>query len=205
LREIGFARNNKYSLFLSQPETKMLTPNFNPFPVLTTERLVLRQFTPDDIPSILALRFDEKVAEYLIRPMLHNEEETGAYINKMNAGIANNEFIIWGITLKGIDKVIGSICLWNFEKQHFRGEVGYEMQVQYWGKGIMREALSAIIQYGFNTLHMHTVAAIVSPGNAASIRLLERAGFVKEAHFRENIFHKGKFIDSVVYTLLNKN
>lgn len=181
----------------------MLNINFNPFPVITTERLVLRQFTLADIPGILRLRSEDKVSKYITRPNLNNEEDTTAYINKMNTGIANNESVIWGITMKGVDKVMGSICLWHILKEDYRAEVGYEMHPDYWGKGIMQEASAAIINYGFSTMGLHSIEAIVNPDNAASIKLLERNRFVKEAHFKENYFYKGEFRDTAVYSLLN--
>jgi [ribosomal protein S5]-alanine N-acetyltransferase len=182
----------------------MLTLQFSPFPVLITERLILRQFALRDVPEILRLRSSAKVAKYLLRPDLHNEEETIAYINKMNGFIERNESIIWGITRKEEDKVMGSICLWNFKSADFHGEVGYEMHEDYWGKGIMSEAMKVVVQYGFNTMKMHTIQALIAPENAGSINVVTKAGFVKEAHFKENIFHNGEFKDTAIYTLLNR-
>ena len=180
----------------------MLTLNFNPFPVLTTERLVLRQFTKDDLPEIYKLRTDARVSKYITRPDFKTMEDAEAYIAKMTNIISNNESVIWGITAKGEDKVMGSICLWHFRKEDYRAEVGYEMRPEFWGKGIMNEAMAAILKYGFNTLKLHSVEAIVNPDNMQSIRVLEKNNFVKEAHFKENYFHEGKFKDTVIYSLL---
>jgi ribosomal-protein-alanine N-acetyltransferase len=181
----------------------MLELNFNPFPILTTERLVLRQFTKEDLPEIFKLRTDARVSKYITRPDFKSMEDAEVYIAKMTNLISNNESIIWGITKKGEDKVMGSICLWHFRKEDYRAEVGYEMRPEFWGKGIMSEAMVAIVDYGFNTLKLHSIEAIINPDNAATIKLLTRNKFVKEAHFKEHYFHNGEFRDTGVYTLLN--
>ena len=74
---------------------------------------------------------------------------------------------------------------------------------EYHGKGIVSEVVGLLIDYGFNQMNLHSVEAIIVPGNTASARVLEKNGFIKEAHFIENEFYDGQFIDSVVYSLLN--
>jgi ribosomal-protein-alanine N-acetyltransferase len=181
----------------------MLELNFNPFPNLTTERLVLRQFTKEDLPEIFKLRTDPRISKYIARPDFKTIEDAEAYITKMANFISNNESIIWGITKKGEDKVMGSICLWHFRKEDYRAEVGYEMRPEFWGKGIMNESLNAAIGYGFNTLKLHSIEALVNPNNAASIKVLTRNNFVKEGHLKESYFHNGVFGDTGIYSLLN--
>lgn len=181
----------------------MLTPNFTPFPTITTERLALRQLTMEDVNDLYKLRADEQVGKYIVRAPYQTGDEAIAFITKTETSIPNNEWIIWGITLKGENKVIGTICIWNLKKEHYRAEVGYELHPDYWRKGIIQEALTAIIDYGFKIMKLHTIEAIINPNNEASYRLLEKNRFVKEAHFKENYYHKGEFRDTAIYTLLN--
>ncbi|HTA28013.1 MAG TPA: GNAT family N-acetyltransferase [Bacteroidia bacterium] len=183
----------------------MLTPNFTPFPVITTERLVLRQMTKDDANDLFRIRSDKRVNEYLVRIPSQSVDDVIAFITKLDISISNNESIIWGITLKDENKVIGTICIWNLKKEHDRAEVGYELYPDYWRKGIMQEALSAILDYGFNVMKLHSIAAIIDPFNEGSYSLLEKNRFVKEAHFKEDYFHHGKFQDTVIYSLLSPN
>ncbi len=82
--------------------------------------------------------------------------------------------------------------------------VGYELHPDFWNRGIMQESLVAIINYGFQDMKLHSIEAVINPDNAATIKLLERNHFVKEAHFKENFFHKNSFQDTVIYSLLNK-
>ena len=66
----------------------------------------------------------------------------------------------------------------------------------------MAESLNTLIPFGFNNLKVHSIEANVNPQNSKSIQLLEKAGFKKEAYFRVNYLFNGKFIDSVIYALL---
>lgn len=180
----------------------MLTLNFNPFPVLSTERLLLRNVEQKDVREVFFLRSDEKVLEYLDRPKARSMEEAYAWIQKISEIQNNNEGINWAITMKDAETLIGTICFWNITKEHYRAEIGYSLHPQWQGKGIMQEAMNEVITYGFQNMKLHSIEANVNPKNASSIRLLERNNFVKEAHFRENYYYNGKFLDSAIYSLL---
>jgi ribosomal-protein-alanine N-acetyltransferase len=69
----------------------------------------------------------------------------------------------------------------------------------------MNEAMTAVINYGFDDLKLHSIEANVNPGNASSIRLLERSGFIREAYHRENYYYNGHFLDSAIYSLVNSS
>jgi ribosomal-protein-alanine N-acetyltransferase len=116
--------------------------------------------------------------------------------------LQKNEGITWGIALKNHNVLIGTIGYWKIVKEHYRAEIGYLLHPEYQGKGLMQEAMSAVIDYGFNTMQLHSLEANVNPGNADSIKLLEKNNFLREAWFRENYFYNGKFIDSFIYSLL---
>jgi RimJ/RimL family protein N-acetyltransferase len=109
---------------------------------------------------------------------------------------------LYGVFVSKTNKVIGTICLWNISLKNHRGEIGYELQADYWGKGITNEAIKIVLDYGFNTLKLHSIEGVVDPNNAASIKLLEKNGFVREGYFKENYFHNGGFLDSAVYSLV---
>ena len=181
----------------------MLALNFQPFPELVTEKLSFRQLLPGDAKELFQLRSDEKVNRFLTRNPSRTIEEAGAFINKINRAIKNNESIYWGITLKTDNKLIGTICLWNIQPENYRAEIGYELNPDYWGKGIMKEAIPKIIEYAFETMKLHSIEADVDPGNSQSVILLEKNGFIKEGHFRESTYFNGKFSDRAVYSLVN--
>ena len=180
----------------------MLELNFNPFPQLTTERLVLTQMSIDDANEMFFLRSDESVMKYIDRPRAKSVEEAVQFIQMINTGLANNEYINWAITLKNDPRLIGNVCFWRIQKEHYRAEIGYTLHPDWHGKGIMQEAIIAVLDYGFKIMGLHSVEANVNPENIASIKSLERTGFVREAYFKENYYYDGKFLDSAIYSLI---
>lgn len=173
-----------------------------PFPELETARLLLRQLRDSDAPEVLFLRSDERVMRYIQRPPAQTIGEALEWIRRINQSVATGESCLWGLSLKPDERIIGTITLWNIEKEHYRAEIGYVLHPDYWGKRIMQEALTAVADFGFTNLNLHSIEGQVDPHNAASIRLMERNGFVREAYFRENFFFEGRFLDTAVYSLL---
>jgi [ribosomal protein S5]-alanine N-acetyltransferase len=182
----------------------MLTINFSPFPILETERLILRRVLPSDVKEMFELRSNPETMKYIPRPLLTNHEEALAHIQMMEDKIETNEGINWAITLKGDDKMLGVIGHYRIKPEHYRAEVGYMILPEYHGKGITTEAVQCVVDYGFNTMQLHSIEGVIDPENGASEKVLQKCGFVKEAHFKENEFYDGKFIDAVVYSILNK-
>jgi len=180
----------------------MLHLNFNPFPELSTERLVMRQLKMEDANEIFFLRSDETVMRYIDKPPATSIDEAHAFIERIDNVIKNREGIMWGISLKENPSIIGNIGIWNMQKEHFRCEIGYSLNPAYHQKGIMYEAITAALKYCFEVMGFHSVEANVNPENQASIKLLEKIGFVREAYFKENYYFNGRFLDSAIYSLL---
>lgn len=180
----------------------MLQINLSPFPVLQTNRCKLRRVTAADAPEILFLRSDERVMKYLDREKTTTLAGAADYIKTFDETIDKNEGINWGICLAGQEKLIGTIGLWRFIPAHYRAEIGYSLHPEFWQQGYTSEVLTAVLDYGFKHLHLHSIEANVNPLNLASIALLEKHGFVKEAHFKENYFFQNHFLDSAIYSLL---
>ncbi len=183
----------------------MLELNFSPFPEIKTEKLLLRRMTDADAPEIQFLRSDDRVMKYIDREKTKSLEEAVAFIQKVNANIDNNESIMWAITLQdNPNTLIGNIGFWRIMNQHYRSEIGYMLHPDFWNMGIMKEALLAAINFGFNQMKLHSIEAHINPENTASGVLLEKTGFIREAYFKEDFYFRGKFIDSAIYSLLAK-
>jgi ribosomal-protein-alanine N-acetyltransferase len=180
----------------------MLNLNFIPFPELATDRLLLRQITQDDVNEILFLRSDSRVMRYLDRTPAKTLDDAYIFLKSIEDLEKNKSAVTWAITIKGDSKLIGTICFWNIKPENYRAEVGYVLHPDFQGKGIMQETLTTVLDYGFNAMKLHSVEANVNPANEATIRLLERNNFVREAYFKENYFYDGKFLDSAIYSLL---
>ncbi len=182
----------------------MLELNFNPFPVLQSERLLLRKISTTDIDQVFLMRTDPACMEYVGKPLMKKKEEALVLINSMLENLEKNEGISWAIALKDEpDVLIGTIGYWRIMKEHFRAELGYMLLSRYFNKGYMTEAIQTTNSYAFNQMKVHSIEANIDPANIASEAILIKNGFVKEAHFKENYYYDGKFTDSAIYSLLN--
>lgn len=180
----------------------MLQVNFTPFPVLSTERLLLRELDTSDANEIFFLRSDKTVLQYLDKEPAKSIDEAIAFIELIKKELQDNKSVLWGIQLKNNPALIGTICYWRIQKEHYRAEVGYVLHPNQQGKGVMNEAMKAVLNYGFEKMKLHSVEANVNTENTASIKLLEKNGFVREGYFKENYFFNGRFLDSAVYSLI---
>ena len=182
----------------------MITFNFNPFPVIETERLLLRAVNMNDCEAMYFLRSNKEVTKHFNRDPDADMEVTRAKIVEILQNQEKNEAVFWVIAWKeNPSTMIGNIGYWRIEAQHHRAEIGYLLHPEHWKKGIMKEALKAVLDYAFNSMKLHSIEANINPDNTASAVLLERCGFVREAYFKENIFHNGVYYDSAIYSKLS--
>ena len=183
----------------------MLTINFNPFPDLTSDRLVLRRVTANDADGMIALRGNPENMKYLPRPLITTQEQALEFINRTDTMIEGNQGINWAITLKGDPTFIGTAGIYRIIAENHRAEVGYMLLPEYRLKGIATETIDMMLNYGFNQMQLHSMQAVIDPANIASERVLQKNGFVKEAHFLEDEYYNGVYYDSVIYSLLKRN
>lgn len=182
----------------------MLEFNFHPFPVIETERLVLRRIINDDVNEVFELRSNAETMKYIPRPLVKNNEDALAHIAMIEEKIETNVGINWGITLRDNPKLLGIIGYYRMQPENYRAEIGYMLLPEFHGKGIIPEAVNVLIKYGFENLKLHSIEAVIDPENYASEKVLQKCGFVKEAHFKESEFYEGRFLDKVIYSLLEK-
>ena len=154
--------------------------DFSIFPVIKTSRLVLRELSVQDALQIHALRSDPKIAAMTGRTPSTGIEDAMAHIYKIGKLIENNASIYWVISLLDSPSLIGTICLWNFDTENAIAEIGYELLPDFQGKGFMREAIAAVIKYGFEELKIKTITAFPSANNISSVKVLKMAGFKRD-------------------------
>jgi ribosomal-protein-alanine N-acetyltransferase len=184
----------------------MLQLDFSIFPTLYTERLILKEMTEADVPALYAMRSNASIMQYIDRPKPASVEDIKELIQKMVVMKTKGEGISWGIFLKeNPDVNIGNIGLFRIIADHYRAEIGYMLCLEQQQKGIMYEAIQCVVDFGFNKMNLHSIEANINPENTASRKLLEKAGFIREAYFRENYFFNGQFLDSEIYSLLKKD
>lgn len=194
---------SKLSNFIKKMNMSELS--FNPFPIIETERLLLKKFEETDAQDLFLLRSNDECMKYIGKPTHKSIDESIDFIKVKNIGITEGKRIDWAIFFKPEQKIIGSISIHRIDTKNHRGEVGYMLHPTYWKQGIISEAIHEVIKFGFNTLNLHSFEALIDKNNDASIAVLTKFKFVKEAHFKENYFFNNEFIDTLVYSLLKSN
>jgi [ribosomal protein S5]-alanine N-acetyltransferase len=175
---------------------------FTRFPFFTTNRLLLRQIQPTDAKALFETFSDQEAMEFYGHEPHQSLDDTQALIQQIQARYAQREAIRWGITLKGEETVIGSCGFHHFGPGFHRAETGYELKRAFWGKGIMFEAMSAILTYGFTQLELHRVEAIIDIANERSKGLLLKLGFTYEGNLRQRYSFRDRFEDEHFFGLL---
>ena len=161
----------------------MTNRNFTPFPILTTERLTLRQLSIDDQQNIFALRSDKEINKYLDRQVSKTIDDAIDFINKINDNIRKNNSIYWAITLTRNGTFVGTICLFNFSNETSNCEIGYELMTHFQGQGIMKEAAERVIDYAFKTIKVKKIEAFLHRANQRSINLLHKFSFKDSSEY----------------------
>ncbi|NLR61627.1 GNAT family N-acetyltransferase [Chitinophaga polysaccharea] len=180
----------------------MLSLNFTPFPSLSTPRFQLRALALIDTSDVFSLRSDPRVNQFLDRPIATTEADALQFIEMIQGGIANNKWIYWVITSKNDDRLIGTIGLWHIVPELGEAEIGYELQADYFGKGIMQEVLPEVIRYAQEQLQLKRIAALPAIGNERSIKLLERNRFTIDDALRARLEKEDDLANMLVYSLI---
>lgn len=181
---------------------------FPEFPVLETERLVLREITMDDLDWYM---------EHFSRPEMIEgqgfpgpesrevaEKELHQYIVDL---FKNRDGFRWGVTLKGDPRLIGSLGFYKWVRPSgHMAETGYDLDREHWGKGVMSEAMRAMIDFGFERMRLTRIEAIVYVSNRNSWGMLERLGFRREGILRSRgVTIDGAIVDDTMYSLVRSD
>jgi ribosomal-protein-alanine N-acetyltransferase len=179
----------------------MMHVNFEPFPVIVTERLQLKEITTADVEALFEIRSDKNLMKYIARPVATSFEDVTNLIELISRRRKSNEGINWGIFLKDNPYLLGMIGFVNLYKEDYRAEIGYMLNGRYHRQGIVQEAFEAVVKYGYEKMNLHSIEATIHPDNIASARLLEKKGFTRDAYFKENkLSPEGVFEDTVIYS-----
>jgi len=172
-------------------------------PRLQTDRLVIKPLQFKDAEILFQYRSDARVFKYQAwRPI--NRAEAEAFIQKFthgNFGAAHTWYQL-GLFLQQTSELIGDIGLHFLEKSSQGVEIGFTINPAFQRQGFAHEAAREILSFLFKTMKKHRVTASVDPRNTASMRLLEKLGLRKEAHFHQSLWCRGEWVDDVIYAIL---
>jgi ribosomal-protein-alanine N-acetyltransferase len=174
------------------------------FPTLETDRLLLRQLAATDARDAFLFLSDEENIRYYDPAPMTQLEQAGMSIERHRRRFAQQEALRWGITLKGENRVIGNGG-YAWDAENHLAVLSYILAKPYWDQGIMTEALTAMIQFGFDHIGLHRLEAQVASPNLASARLLEKLGFQEEGRLRDRQYVNNQFVDERLFALINTN
>lgn len=168
---------------------------------LETDRLILRNFSSEDLDFIYRHFSDSYVSKYLYdnEPPKNLNEAHEILDWCINGG---SDHIRWCIEFKEISESIGTIGFHRYDRQNNSAEIGYDLQEEYSQKGIMTEALQCVMEYGFTEFALHRVSASIALENSASNGLLEKCGFSLEGVIRDQYFFRGQYYDHNLWSYI---
>ena len=174
-------------------------------PTLETPRLRLRKLSMRDAQDIFDYSQDPQVARYVLWEAQTSLSEARSYIRFMLRKYRLGEPASWGIEWKETGRIIGTIGFMWIQRDNAAAEVGYSLSRAYWNRGIMTEALSALLRYGFRSMNLNRIEAQHETENPASGAVMRKCGMQREGLLRQRLLNKGRFVDVELYAILRKD
>ena len=172
---------------------------------LTTARLTLREFVAEDWKAVQAYQSDPLYTRYYAGEQpteAEAREFVGRFVSQQQEH-PRAKFQL-AIVLPAEERLIGNCGLRVNEASLREGNIGYELDSRFWGQGYATEAAREMLRLGFEEHHLHRIWAGCVADNIGSARVLEKIGMRREGHFREKEFFKGRWWDSLVYAVLDR-
>jgi RimJ/RimL family protein N-acetyltransferase len=179
------------------------TPDvFGDPPVLRTRRLVLRQITESDGAGLYGIFADDQVTEHYAWDAFTSPAQGHELAARTAAQFRQRKAIRWGLLLPASPHIIGTCGYTRWDRDSQYAVLGYDLARRYWRRGLMSEAVTAVLRLGFEQMALHRVEATVLAGNTASAALLCRAGFQQEGVLRERALKRGAFRDVQIFGII---
>lgn len=175
---------------------------FGALPSIETPRLLLRPLRPGDVDDLYAYASDPEVARYTLWEAHRTRLDSLDFLSWVMDLYTRGDVAPWGVVLKSKDRLVGTcgfIC-WNLDNA--RAEIGYALGRTWWGRGLVTEAVRAVVRFGFDVMHLNRIQARCEVPNVASARVMEKAGMQREGLLREHEFAKGRYLDMLIYSIL---
>jgi [ribosomal protein S5]-alanine N-acetyltransferase len=141
-----------------------------------SNRLKFRKILAADVDDIFLLRSDKIVNTYLKREAYTSIDEAYFFVDYIQLGYENKTLLYWAMTEEN-DQLIGTICLWNFNREKKSAEIGYELKSNFFNKGLMSEGVSKLLEQIFKKTDLKSIEAYTYFNNTASIKMLKKFGF----------------------------
>ena len=174
-----------------------------PTPEIQTERLILSPLVREDAAELFGYRSDPETCRYQTW-VPGSLDDTQRFIESLQSTPFDTPgtWFQFGIRLRAPRLLVGDIGVLFLPDDSCQAEIGFTLSPGHRGRGFGTEAVNGLINHLFFSLRKHRVFASVDPNNLRSIKLLKRVGMRQEAHFRESLWFKGKWVDDVVFAIL---
>ena len=169
---------------------------------LTTTRLILREHSIEDLPSAMEAAADPMVTRYLTWDVQTEASEREAIERFIRNGMIEPR-VDYELAIEHDGAYAGVVHLAIRDRTHKRGEIGFVLRQSLWGQGIMPEAASALVRFGFDQLDLRRIEATCHPDNLASARVLEKIGMSYGSRLRSHMYVKGEWRDSLLYSIIS--
>jgi len=171
--------------------------------ILLTDRLLLRDFNKDDWPNVLAYQSDPQYLRYYHWTQ-RTSEDVCSFVNKFIEQQKEDPRIKFQLAmiLRSENKLIGNGGIRQNNHDATEAEIGYEIDPNYWGNGYATETANALLKFGFQELKLHRISSYCIADNKASAHVLEKIGMKCEGKLRENALIKGRWLDTLLYAIL---
>ena len=184
---------------------KKLNADFKVFPVLTTQRLILRAIEPADAADLFKIFSNPAVTGYYDIKTMKKIESARALIRYWLKRITTGKALRWAITLKENHNLIGTCGFSEIDKANYLAEIGYDLNQANWGQGLMTEALEPVLRFGFEYIGLNRVETWISQDNVGSIRVVEKTGLKIEGHLLQKRYWNKQFQNVELFGLLKSD
>lgn len=178
------------------------TFDFSHFPILETERLYLREMTPDDVTALLRHFGNPQVVEFIGMQPIKTHEQANEWLRWMGGTFAAQDGLRWGVVLRQSHTFIGSVGLHNWNREAHHATLGYDVAPPYGEQGYAEEMTRQVIEFGWTHMNLNRIEADIVQGNSASMKMLQTLGFRHEGVRRQRILKGGKYYDVYLFGLL---
>jgi [ribosomal protein S5]-alanine N-acetyltransferase len=171
------------------------------FPILTTERLLLRQFAENDLEHVFKGLSDPEIIKYygVSYQTIEDAKEQMIFFADLEK---NGTGIWWAVCSLDHRTFYGACGLNNLSKEHKKAEIGFWLLTDFWGQGIITEIIPIICKYAFENLGLHRIEGLVETGNLNCKKAMKKIDFKHEGTMKDCEIKNGEFISLDIYAKL---
>lgn len=173
--------------------------------IFGSERLIARCFEARDIAAFVSMRNDPEVARYQPWEEYSHRDGMRLFEELSRQQLGAPGWFQFALEDRKTAEFIGDCAINILEHDRRMAEIGYSITRPLWNRGLATEAVLALCDHAFHAFGLHRITAAVDPRNIGSCRVLVKAGFTKEAHFRQSVWFKGNWADDAVYARLKQD